>query len=198
MILLFDIMDTVVVDPAGSVVPAFFGLAPEEFMRLRDPEAWRAFEVNRISESECLSRLFADRRAFDHDAFKRQVAAGYRWVPGMEELLAELHAHGVEKHALSNYSSWYELIEQRLGVARFVPWTFVSFHTGLRKPDPAAYTNAARTLARAPGELLFIDDREKNCAAARSVGMHAHRFRGAAALREVLREHGLIPGGSAR
>ena len=192
MILLFDIMDTVVYDPVAFEIPAFFGLTTAQLFAKRDPSAWRAFEVNAISETECLNRLFAAQPPFDHDAFRDTVKSAYRWVDGMEQVLTDLHTRGVEMHALSNYSSWYMMIEERLQVSRFMPWTFVSFTTKVRKPAPAAYSQVIDRFGGPASRFVFIDDREVNCEAARSVGMQAIRFVGADALRAELFALGLL------
>ncbi len=192
MILLFDMMDTVVVDPVAKELPGFFGMTTRELFAKRDPTAWRSFEVDAISETECLNRVFAEQGPFDHDAFRTCVRDAYRYVDGMRELLEELSAKGVEMHAFSNYPSWYKLVDERLGVSRYMPWTFVSFTTKVRKPDPKAYTRVLDTLGGPAERFLFIDDRDVNCAAARAVGMHAHRFSNTPDLRADLAGRGIV------
>jgi len=110
----------------------------------------------------------------------------------MEALVSELFDTGVPMHALSNYPPWYSMIEQRTGLSRFVAWSFVSCHTGLRKPDPKAYLHAAQELGQPMDSLLFIDDRPINCDAARSVGMQAIDFVDARQLRTEFFERGLL------
>ena len=61
------------------------------------------------------------------------------------------------------------------------------------KPDPKAFAIACREFKAAPAELLFIDDSPANAEAARAAGWHAIHFKGAAALREELRELGIYP-----
>ncbi len=192
MILLFDMMDTVVVDPVAREIPGFFGMTTAELFAKRDPTAWRSFEVNAITEAECLNRLFASAPPFDHDAFRACVRDAYRYVDGMQALLEDLSAKKVEMHALSNYSSWYKLIDERLGVSKYMPWTFVSFETRVRKPDPKAYTQVVDKLGAPADSYLFIDDREVNCQAARDVGMHAHRFVSTGELRAELQRLGVL------
>lgn len=96
----------------------------------------------------------------------------------MEPLLARLTQAGHAMHVLSNYPVWYRWIEERLALSRYVSWSFVSCHLGLRKPDPAIYERVAGQLRVPPAGCVFIDDRERNCEAARAVGMRAIRFRG--------------------
>jgi FMN phosphatase YigB (HAD superfamily) len=95
-------------------------------------------------------------------------------------------------HVLSNYPTWYLMIEERLGLSRYLPWSFVSCRTGVRKPDPEAFLGAARALALPPGACLFIDDHPANVEAARAVGMQALRFEGAASLRAELERERLL------
>ena len=91
----------------------------------------------------------------------------------MEQLLADLHTAGYEMHALSNYSVWYRVIEEKLRLSRYIQWSFVSCLTGLRKPAPEAYLSAAETLQVDVSECLLIDDRTVNVDAARDLGMDA-------------------------
>lgn len=192
-VLLLDVMDTLVVEPFWREMPAFFGLTLAELLEVKHPTAWIDFELGALREEEFLVRFFRDGRAFDHGGFLAAVHGAYRWLPGMEGLVAELVRAGCELHALSNYPRWYHAIEARLGLGRFLAWSFVSCDTGLRKPDPAAFRHAARALAREPADCLLVDDRPENCAAARALGMPAIEFVGAAELRAELVRRALLP-----
>ena len=94
--------------------------------------------------------------------------------------------------ALSNYPVWYEIVREVRGLDRFFDFRFMSCLTGLRKPDAAVYTHAYKSLQVAPLRCIFIDDREKNCEAARAVGMDAIVFRDASALEEQLTTRGIL------
>lgn len=191
-VLLLDVMGTLVHDPFYEEIPRFFGMTLSELIAVKHPRAWVDFEHGHIDEATMLARFFADGRAFDGPGLKRAMWQAYRFLPGIEALLGELAERGVAMHALSNYSPWYALIEDRLSLSRFVAWSFVSCDTGLRKPDPAVYRHAAAQLGVAAGDCVFVDDRPGNCEAAREVGMHALAFEGAASLRLGLAEHGLV------
>lgn len=190
-VLLLDVMGTLVRDPFFEDMPAFFGLTLKELLAHKHPTAWVEFEHGEIDEAACMAKFFKDARAFDVAAFKAHVARGYRWLPGVEALLADLCARGVEMHALSNYPMWWRLIEERLALSRYVRWTFVSCHTGVRKPQPEAYLGAARALGRPASSLVFVDDREDNVDAARRVGMPGLVFRDADTLRADLTALGI-------
>lgn len=191
-VLLLDVMDTIVHDPYWVEVLAHLGMTRSELLAVKSRDAWFDFESAKIDEATYFERFFKDGRPVDGTALRACVQGAYRWLPGMEELLRELHAQGISMHALSNYPSWYELIEEKLGLSRYLAWTFVSCRIGVRKPDPEAYLGAARQTGRPPAEHLFVDDREPNCAAARAVGMDAIRFHDAAQLRRELTERGLL------
>jgi FMN phosphatase YigB (HAD superfamily) len=191
-VLLVDVMGTLVYDPFYVEVPAFFGTSLRELLRAKHPTAWAEFETGAIDEDELRRRFFADGRDYDHEGMKACMSAAFRLLDGVEALLAELVEAGYELHALSNYSAWYHLIEQRLELTRFLAWSFVSCDTGVRKPAREAYLGAARALGVAPGECLFVDDREENCAGARACGMPAVRCESAAGLRAELVRRGLL------
>lgn len=193
-VLLFDVMDTLVHDPFFEVMPAFFGLSFRELLAEKHPRAWVEFEKGERGEVSFLNDFFADGRAYDQRGFVECIRGSYRFISGMEALLADLRRQAVPMHALSNYPAWYEMIEERLALSRFLSWTFVSCRTGVRKPDEAAFLGAARALDLPPDRLLFIDDRAQNCAAARAVGLDAVVFTDAADLRRALVERGLLPG----
>lgn len=185
-------MDTLVKDPFFTCIPAFFGRPLAELVPHRSPTAWVEFEKGNIDEAEYHRTAFHDGRVYDGAALRQRMVDGYEWLPGVEDLLVELCDRGVEMHALSNYPRWYELLDEKLGLSRYLRWTFVSCKTGVRKPDPRAYLLPVERLEREPAELLFVDDREKNCAAARECGLETHRFTDVASLRASLAAFDLL------
>eukprot|EP00850_Spirogloea_muscicola_P013273 SM000089S23829 [mRNA] locus=s89:227895:228411:- [translate_table: standard] len=78
------------------------------------------------------------------------------------------------------------MIEAKLALSRYVDWTFISCHTGWRKPELDAYEHAAEHLGVLPSACIFIDDRLPNVKAAAVAGMTAVHFRGAADLEQQL------------
>jgi FMN hydrolase / 5-amino-6-(5-phospho-D-ribitylamino)uracil phosphatase len=191
-VLLLDVMGTLVFDPFYERVPAFFEMTFEQLLRQKHPTAWIEFELGQIDEATFLPRFFRDGRSYDHEGLKATMRGNYAWLPGMEDLVAELAGGGCELHAFSNYTPWYQMIEQRTTLSRFVHWSFVSCDTGLRKPDHTAYTNAAGSLGVAPEACLFVDDRPRNCDAAIEVGMPSIVFESAEQLRRELIARGVL------
>lgn len=192
-VILWDLMDTLVRDPFFTHMAPFFGLPFQELLAQKHPTAWRDFELGAIDEAGLFRSFFRDGRAIDGAGLKQAMAEGYAWIEGIEPLLGELHALGVPMHLLSNYPPWYQLCDARLGVTRWVRPSFVSCHTGVRKPDAEAYLGPCRELRVAPADCLFVDDREPNVTAARALGLDALRFDGdVTALRAALQQRGLL------
>ena len=107
-------------------------------------------------------------------------------------LLDELRNAGFTMHAFSNYPVWYQMIEDRLALSRFLDWTFVSCKMGLRKPDPAVYTHVLRELGVSGEHCIFVDDRRSNCTAAREAGIRSILFEGVKPLRASLQSAGAL------
>ena len=191
-IVLWDVMGTLVHDPFYQEMPAFFGMSFEELLEAKHPSAWVEFELGQRSEEDFLRSFFADGRDFDRRGFVSAVRSSYRWLPGLEQLLDELRGTGCVMHAFSNYPVWYQIIEERLNLSRFLDWTFVSCITGLRKPDPAAYAYVCSELGVPAEHCVLVDDRAGNCEAALRSGIPSVLFEGVDALQASLRDLGVM------
>ncbi len=66
-----------------------------------------------------------------------------------------------------------------------------SYSLNLAKPEAAIYHHAAEGLATPPANILFIDDREENIAAALSTGMQAIQYRDHAAFEHEMQTRDL-------
>ena len=191
-IILFDVMETLVTEPFFTAMPKYFGMGLDQLLAEKHPTSWIEFEKGRITEDEYLRTFFLDGRPVDGDGLRECLKCSYRWLEGMEMILAELRSTDFEVHALSNYPEWYSLIDESLNLSRFLKWTFVSCDTGVRKPDPQSYLGAAHALNVAPTDCLFIDDRSVNVDAAIAVGMDAILKKDAAQLRQELTARGCL------
>lgn len=187
----FDLMDTVLIDPYEEALVAATGLGVAELHELRDPTAWADFELARIDEPEFARRFFADGSPFDSVTFNRVRRAGYRWVPGMREIVEELEGR-VQRHVASNYPEWIDEVRSQFTLHEHFEGIWASVHLGARKPDPAFYRRLAECADVEPRRCLFVDDRPRNCEGAVSAGMRSHVFTGAAALRECLLAEGAL------
>jgi HAD superfamily hydrolase (TIGR01509 family) len=192
-VILWDIMDTLVRDPFFTHMPLFFGHTFQELVKRLRPNTWVEFELGRMDEAEFYERFFLDGSAIDGPGLKQCMADAYAWIEGVEALLKELRSREVPMYALSNYPPWYRLVDERLGLAKYLDLSFISCLTGVRKPAPEAFLNPCQHLARAPEACLLIDDRAQNCEAARALGLSAIQFSGdVTALREELISYQLL------
>ena len=89
-VVLWDVMDTLVVDPFREIMPEFFGLTLQGLIAEKHPTAWVRFERAELDEKSFLATFFKDGRSFDHEGFKAAVRHAYAWVPGMQQLLQSL------------------------------------------------------------------------------------------------------------
>lgn len=185
-VLLLDVMGTLVRDPFYEDIPAFFGMTMKELLATKHPTAWIEFECGHLTEEELSRKFFADGRPVNIEGLKECMSKGYIYLDGVEELLQRLLSAGFTMHAFSNYPCWYTMIEDKLQLSNYMPWTFVSCHMGMRKPESEIYIEAARQLRLEPSSCVFVDDRRKNVEAAIAVGMRGIVFQDAKQLEKEL------------
>ncbi|MER6444112.1 HAD family hydrolase [Streptomyces venezuelae] len=105
----------------------------------------------------------------------------------MVELIEELAASGRRIALLSNIPE--ELAaryQERHPWLRCFETLGLSCRIGWAKPEPGAYLWSCLSLDLDPEQILFVDDRAENIAAAEQLGMHGHLFAGRAPLRAAL------------
>lgn len=108
-------------------------------------------------------------------------------IPGVVDVLRDLHAQGTRLLVLSNMPSevWKPLTARFDWFELFDGWV-VSGDEKLVKPDPAIYRILLERFGVDPTTSVFVDDREENVAAAVSLGFEAILFRDATSLRRSL------------
>ena len=115
-------------------------------------------------------------------------------MPGMAELVADLHAADVPLYAITNFSGEFWPPFREREAAFFAPFrdVVVSGDEKLIKPDPAIYRLALDRFGLKAEDTAFVDDVPANVDGAAAVGMHALHFTGAEKLRADLRALGLL------
>lgn len=175
-----------------------FGLSEEDRADFEQRHAVEndPWEKGTIDFDQYLDRtLFTKPRPFTPEAVRQAIEAESQLIPNTAmPVLKELHTRGqVRMGQLNNESR--ELNDMRLerfGLKQYLSTFFCSGYVGLRKPDPAIYRLALEVLQVPASETIFIDDREKNADAARSLGIHAIHYTGPDALRAELAQHELL------
>ena len=174
---------------------AAFHLDNDEFER-RHAELDDPWERGEISMADYLTyTVFHEPRHFSPEDFAAFVFSQSHLLPnGALPILRELAASG--KYllgALNNEAR--ETNEHRFshfGLRNHFDVALSSCFLGLRKPEPAIYRRAVDIVGRNPERILFIDDREANIAAAKTMGMGAILFRGDVDLRRELARLGVL------
>jgi 2-haloacid dehalogenase len=169
----------------------------EDFLANICTPAWHAEQ----DRGQSISEACAERRAKFPEHAELIDAWGGRAeemisgvIQGSVELFAELKATGVPCYALSNMER--ENWERRIEIYDFLGWFdgyFISGLEGVIKPDPEYFQRALEQLGLQPDEVVFIDDRPDNTAAAVALGIPAVVFTSPEALRGELVEWGLLP-----
>lgn len=114
-------------------------------------------------------------------------------VPGTHAFVEALAERGVAQFALTNFGAeFWDQFRPTAPIFDHMRDIVVSGREKCVKPDPAIFALAERRFGHEPGDLLFIDDRADNIAAAKARGWHGHVFASAEALAEDLRDFGLI------
>ncbi|MGK4005684.1 HAD-IA family hydrolase [Sorangium sp. So ce1036] len=192
----FDLMDTVLYDPYREALAAATRAVPFDLAEARDPACWPEFEIGAIDEAEFVRRFFReDARGagatLDIDAFHRVRRAGYRFLPGVREIIEALRGRAL-RFVASNYPVWVEELRETFALDGLFEGVYSSHHLRARKPAREFFDRLVSATGVDAAACLFVDDRAGNCDAAAAVGMRAHVFDGAEGLRARLVREGLL------
>lgn len=172
---------------------ATFGLDPTSFEE-RHAGVVDAFERGRLSFADYLTAtLGADGAPVDHARFRSFVLGCSRPHPAALAIARELATEGVRQVTLNDESR--ELNEfriERFGLAALFEAFFSSCYTGHRKPSAEAFDCLLGVTHRAPEEVVFVDDRVENVAAAAARGWRAIHYTDPGVLRAALAAEGLL------
>jgi len=114
-------------------------------------------------------------------------------VAGTHELVRRLAARGVPLFALSNFGAeFWAMFRPVAPLFDHFSGCVISGEEGVVKPDPAIYAILEQRSGLAGSDLLFVDDRPDNIAAAQTRGWRGHVFKDAAALEGDLAALGLL------
>jgi 2-haloacid dehalogenase len=174
----------------------------DAFLRGPFREIYNAVHDGDGSMAECLRPVRARYPELAHviDIYEYNWAGFITGV--MEDTVAivrELHTRGVALYGVTNWPAqvWppQQLMPEQAESYAFLDLfsdVWVSGEHKLRKPDPESYGSALRRFGIAAEEAVFIDDIAANVEAAEALGMMGIQFRNAKALRDDLKEAGLL------
>ncbi len=171
--------------------------AMEEFLATVCTQAWNEEHDAGRPFAEGVELLLAL-----HPQYAEEIKAyDLRWdemlkgpIAASVAILGQLRDRGVPLFGLTNWSAEkFPVARSRFAFLEWFDGIVVSGEERLRKPDPGIFHLAAGRFRLVPGETLFVDDSERNVAAAALLGYQAHHFVGAAGLRRRLAADGLLP-----
>jgi putative hydrolase of the HAD superfamily len=123
------------------------------------------------------------------------VASWSHLCEGTIELIRELEAAGKRLALLSNAPVDVARAVAGLPVARHFEHLLFSCDFKAAKPDPDCFSQALGRLGAPAKEVIFVDDREENVAAAARLGMRAIQFTGPEQVRAgIFGVRGLLSG----
>ncbi len=176
-----------------GVVPRF-GLDVPTFEH-RHAEVAEAWERDEITvEQYLLHTVFFEPRNFTQDEFLAAMRAQSELLEDSAlRILRQLAAS--EQYVLATVNNESRAMNDfrlaKFGLPNLFGGFFTSCYVGLRKPDRKIYRVALDVLQKDPDEVVFIDDRAENAAAAASLGIHAIRYEGSAKLADALARLGV-------
>ena len=108
-------------------------------------------------------------------------------------IVEDLKKRRVPLYALTNFSiEKWSLTKPRYPVFELFDGIVVSGGVGMVKPDPRVYRLLLERFQLSAKDCLFVDDAPANVSGAEAVGMKAHRYTSAAALRRDLEDRALL------
>jgi putative hydrolase of the HAD superfamily len=196
-VLLFD-LGGVLVDSAGlRELPGMLAapMSPEDLRRkwVTSP-AVRSFETGRCSSQEFAVAFIEEwRLSIGHGDFLARFTA---WAGAPYPETAELLSGLAGRYTLAclsntNAAHWDSLCRMD-DLRPVLERPFTSHKLGLMKPSPEVFARVASDLGHPPGDIAFFDDGPENVDVAARAGLSAHCTVGPVALRNVLRDLGLL------
>ena len=137
-------------------------------------------DIGTLSEAE----YFAELRAVTGweqpqlDAFKRDFWDTYCGNPNPElaAYLGSLRPRYQTALLSNSFDGARREEEARLHLSQIADLILYSHEVGIAKPDPRIYALTCERLGCRPEEIVFLDDAERNVAAAAAYGIHAILF----------------------
>ncbi|MBO7304420.1 MAG: HAD family phosphatase [Clostridia bacterium] len=143
---------------------------------------WDKLDDDTITDEELVRSACARMPERLHEISKEIY---YAWphhlpaIPGMWELVRYVkEKYGVKTYLLSNVGSYFVKFKDEFSVFSAMENCIFSATAGHSKPNRDMYEYLLETCGIAPEETFFVDDNEKNIAAAREFGIDGYVFDG--------------------
>jgi putative hydrolase of the HAD superfamily len=147
--------------------------------RLWQGETWRLAELGKISEDEFWRRagdMLGLQDPGERDALRQDLWDSWSLDTQVLDVIDTIRRR-YPVAILSNATDALEgMLSERYQVAERFAAILNSARLGVAKPDEAIFQIMLKRLKAEPGEIVFIDDRAENVAAAAALGMHVVWF----------------------
>jgi putative hydrolase of the HAD superfamily len=169
-----------------------WGVTVEQFRDARRP-FWDAYAKGLISEKDFWTGIL-DKLGVkeDYTRFSEGVYSSFVSVPETIALAKRLKK-GYRLAILSNNSKeWGPFCVKKFGLDEIFDDIILSCDVKVKKPSPEIFLIALKRLKVKPEECIFIDDKDRNIAAAASLGIKTVKFEEAKQLEKDLACLGMI------
>ena len=188
-VVLFD-LGGVLADLRDPVRSMSLSIGSDEFWRIwTSSDNVQAFESGRMSLDEFAPAIAVELNVTDIHEFEERLR---RWELALfdysERLIAELK--GTVRLALlsnTNVVHWNQIVSQTDVFGAFSE-LFLSYETGLYKPEQAAFEHVLDHLGCSPSSIRFLDDTQANVDTATALGFDAQCVKGPIETREAVRD----------
>lgn len=171
----------------------------------------RSFDVKREELSAALQKMQSfvsqggtEQEYWEQLASEKKVSLPKNWIdqwygiikssiteiPESIVIVRALQEQGYRTGLLSDITQYQAEVVRKLGYYDLFDPVLLSYETGVKKPDPKAFTILLETLHESPSHVLFIDDKLENVESARSLGIDAIQFTSPQQLKAELEERG--------
>ncbi len=145
--------------------------------------AVRSFETGQLSADQFYDQFAKETEMTDASDFAQKFA---KWqlalFDGAEQLLERLSAKNpIVLLSNTNVVHWQQ-VQRSTEVFSLFTHTYVSFETGLFKPDVAVFKRVLSDTGIEPGRVYYFDDNPRFVDAAKGLGINAHKVVGLAEL----------------
>ena len=169
------------------------GLTPDRVTEEIEKEVGYAFMLGKVDRAEFYRRVTGRLRLnLDRDTFFalwNSIIAPNEEINGLVERLKNRYRLVLASNTdVLHYTRSIKVQE----AMRLFDHALLSYELGLCKPDPAFFHSGLEKLAIHPEECLFIDDREENVEAAKTIGITGIRFVSTHQLDSDLVERGIL------
>ncbi len=142
------------------------------------PDYWNEYDRGTQNFEETAEKL-AEIKSLSVDYCKdmiRKCISILSEIKPTARMIEELSSKGFKLYVLSNMSFDYIEHLRTKPVYGCFDGEVISCQYNVIKPEPAIYDEVIRKFDINPSEALFIDDKGKNIATGKSVGLHTYQF----------------------